>query len=58
MAAGAHTVPELAVRNAENLRQKVREVNEEKRLVRWCPSEAQVIEWIDHAREMPRVIED
>jgi hypothetical protein len=51
-------VPELAVRNAENLRQKVREVNEEKRLVRWCPSEAQVIEWIDHAREMPRVIED
>ncbi|MGD2143714.1 MAG: DUF4332 domain-containing protein [Anaerolineae bacterium] len=56
-AAGVDTVPELAQRNAENLYQKVREVNEEKRLVRRLPSLADVGQWIGQAKDLPRVID-
>ncbi|MBC7906287.1 MAG: DUF4332 domain-containing protein, partial [Rhodospirillaceae bacterium] len=45
-AAGIDTVPELAQRKAANLRQKMIEVNEAKKLVRALPSESQVEEWI------------
>lgn len=55
-AAGVDTVPELAQRNAENLAQKMAEVNEEKSLVRALPSAATVAEWVAQAKELPRVI--
>lgn len=55
-AAGVDTVPELAQRNAQNLRQKLMEVNEEKKLVRQIPSEAQVTDWVEHAKTLPRVL--
>lgn len=54
--AGVDTVPELAQRNAANLYQALVEVNEEKDLVRRVPGENQVKDWVDQAKELPRVI--
>jgi hypothetical protein len=54
--AGVDTVPELAQRNAANLHGTLVEVNEEKDLVHRVPSESQVQAWVDHAKELPRVI--
>jgi len=56
-AAGVDTVPELAQRNAENLLQKVTEVNEEKNLVRALPRLDQLQDWIGQAKELPRKVE-
>jgi predicted flap endonuclease-1-like 5' DNA nuclease len=55
-AVGVDTVPELAQRNAENLHAKMREVNEEKELVRRLPTLSQVGDWIEQAKALPRVI--
>ncbi|MGD8399167.1 MAG: DUF4332 domain-containing protein [Anaerolineae bacterium] len=55
--AGVDTVPELAQRNAENLYARLREVNEEKSLVRRLPGQNQVRDWIRQAGELPRAIE-
>lgn len=55
-AAGVDTVPELAQRNAENLYQKLATVNQEKKLVRQLPTQAQVSDWIEQAKRLPRVI--
>ena len=46
-AAGVDTVPELAQRNPENLHQKMLEVNDEKKLSRKPPGQAQVREWVN-----------
>jgi predicted flap endonuclease-1-like 5' DNA nuclease len=55
-AAGVDTVPELAQRNPENLHQKLVAVNQEKKLVRQLPNQAQVSDWIEQAKRLPRVI--
>jgi len=55
-AAGVDTVPELAQRNAENLHKAMAEVNEAKHLVRQLPSVAQIQDWVDQAKTLPRVI--
>ena len=55
-AAGVDTVPELAQRNPENLYQRLVAVNREKKLVRQLPSQAQVSNWIEQAKRLPRVI--
>lgn len=55
-AAGVDTVPELAQRNAENLFNKMSEVNNEKNLVRQLPSHQTVSDWIEQAKSLPRVI--
>ena len=55
--AGVDTVPELAQRNAENLYQKLVETNALKDLVRRLPSPAQVADWVEQAKQLPRVIE-
>lgn len=55
-AAGVDTVPELAQRNAANLCQKMAAVNEERKLVRKLPSEAQVTTWITEAKTLPKVV--
>ncbi|GAA0772887.1 DUF4332 domain-containing protein [Roseibium denhamense] len=52
-AAGVDTVKELKHRNASNLAEKMKEVNEEKKLVRQVPSETQVTKWVDQAKELP-----
>lgn len=55
-AAGVDTVPELAQRKAENLFQKMGEVNAAKKLVRRLPVLSQVADWIEQAKKLPRVI--
>ncbi len=55
-AAGVDTVPELAMRNAENLTKKMEEVNESRPLVRRLPTQAQVEDWVKLAKDLPRVI--
>jgi len=53
---GVDTVPELALRNPENLQIKMSEINEAKKLVRKEPVVSQVRDWIAQAKELPRVI--
>ena len=55
--AGVDTVPELAQRNPENLYRTISEVNAEKKLVRQLPGQNQVRQWVEQAKELPRVIE-
>lgn len=54
--AGVDTVVELAQRNSDNLYQKMVSTNQEKRLVRKLPTQAQVKDWIEQAKKLPRVI--
>lgn len=56
-AAGVDTVPELAQRNPENLFQALVNTNQEKRLVRKLPTEEQVREWVEQAKQLPRIIQ-
>lgn len=55
-AAGVDTVPELARRNAQNLHAALVETNEEKSLVRRVPTEDQVADWIQQAKNLPRAL--
>ena len=55
-AAGVDTVPELAQRNAENLYQKLVEVNEAQKLVRVVPVQTQVEQWVEQAKNLPRIV--
>lgn len=55
-AAGVDTVPELAQRNASNLHEKMAAVNAEKKLVRQLPASTQVANWVEQAKQLPRVI--
>ena len=54
--AGVDTVPELAQRKAENLLEKMTQVNAQKKLVRRLPVLKQVASWIEQAKKLPRVI--
>lgn len=54
--AGVDTVVELATRNAENLYNKIIEVNTAKKLVRRPPSKKMVEDWILQAKDMPRAV--
>jgi predicted flap endonuclease-1-like 5' DNA nuclease len=55
-ASGVDTVPELALRNPDNLYQKLVQVNTEKRLVRLVPNQTRVEGWVEQAKQLPRVI--
>lgn len=55
-AAGVDSVPELAQRNAENLQAKLGEVNDARNLVGRVPSVGEVADWIQQAKELPRVV--
>jgi len=54
--AGVDTVPELAQRNAQNLHQKMVELNDERQVVRRTPSLSAVQDWVAQAKELGRVI--
>ena len=54
--AGVDTVVELAQRKAENLSEKMVAVNAEKKLVRKLPTLAQVKDWVEQAKKLPRAI--
>ena len=56
-AAGVDTVPELALRNPENLFAKMQEVNATKNLVRKLPGLSQVASWVEQAKQLPRVLQ-
>jgi predicted flap endonuclease-1-like 5' DNA nuclease len=55
-AAGVDSVPELAQRKAENLTEKMAEINAAKKLVRRVPVVSQVTDWVEQAKNMPRVV--
>ncbi|MDZ7630564.1 MAG: DUF4332 domain-containing protein [Gemmatimonadaceae bacterium] len=54
--AGVDSVPELAQRNAANLTVKLAEVNGSLNLVRALPSEATVTAWIEHAKQLGKIV--
>ena len=54
--AGVDTVPELGQRNAENLFNKMVEVNAEKKLVRQVPEQSKVEDWVKQAKGLDRVV--
>jgi predicted flap endonuclease-1-like 5' DNA nuclease len=54
--AGVDTVPDLGQRNAENLYNKMVEVNAEKKLVRQVPVKSKVEDWVKQAKELDRVV--
>lgn len=55
-AAGVDTVPDLARRNAANLTAAMEEVNEAKKLTRRTPKETEVANWIEQAKQLPRML--
>ena len=50
--AGVDTVKELRNRNAENLAEKMAEVNKAKRLCKASPSAKTVTKWVDQAKKL------
>jgi predicted flap endonuclease-1-like 5' DNA nuclease len=54
--AGVDTVVELSKRVAENLYNKLSEVNQAKNLVNKLPGPKQVKNWIEQAKKLPRVV--
>ena len=56
LASGVETVPDLARRSSPNLTLKLAEVNETAGIVEELPSEAMVTDWIDQAKELPRMV--
>ena len=54
--AGVDTVPEVAQRNPENLQSRMSDINGEKNLVRKVPTVSQVQDWVDQAKELPRLV--
>lgn len=55
-AAGVDTVVELSKRRADNLTEKMVEVNVEKKLVRRVPTQQMVEGWIAEAKTLPRIV--
>ena len=56
-AAGVDTVAELARRDTDNLFEKLKAVNEEKKKVRNLPNAEQVGKWVEQAKALPRAVE-
>ena len=54
--AGVDTVVELAQRRADNLYEKIIEVNNRKKLVRRPPAKKMVADWVAQAKKLPRKI--
>ena len=55
-AAGVDTVKELKMRNADNLAEKMAEVNAQKKLTRAVPSAKTVAKWVEQAKTLPPTI--
>lgn len=54
--AGVDTVVELSKRVAENLHEKIVEINKAKNLVNKLPGLKQVRKWVQQAKRLPRVV--
>ena len=55
--AGVDTVKELAMRRSDNLYIKISEINNNEKIVKKAPSEAQVEAWVAEAKTLPRGLE-
>ena len=55
-ASGVDTVPELSMRNPENLAKRIADENAAKKLVRVVPSASKVAAWVSQAKVMDRVV--
>ncbi|NIQ05528.1 MAG: DUF4332 domain-containing protein [Candidatus Korarchaeota archaeon] len=55
--AGVDTVVELSKRVPENLHAKMKEVNEQKKLVKQSPTLDMVEKWVETAKTLPRQVE-
>jgi len=55
-ASGVDTVKELGNRNPENLADRMREINKQKRLVKQVPNATQVRSWVDQAKKLPPAV--
>ena len=55
-ASGVDTVVELGKRVPSNLAKKAQEVNEAKKLVRKLPTESQISDWVDQAKQLERKV--
>ncbi len=55
--AGVDTVKELAKRVPANLLAKIVEVNDQKKLSGRLPTEAQVKDWVEQAKKLPKTLE-
>ena len=56
-AAGVDTVRELAKRQAGNLFENLKMINDEKKKARKLPTADQVAEWVKQAKSLPRAVE-
>ncbi|MEJ7138487.1 DUF4332 domain-containing protein [Amphibiibacter pelophylacis] len=56
-ASGVNTVVELSKRNAANLAAALETLNAEKKLTRRVPTEAEVTQWVEEAKTLPRVLQ-
>jgi len=54
--AGVDTVKELATRRPDNLHAKMTEVNAEKALAKRMPTADMVKEWVEQAKELPKLL--
>ena len=55
-AAGVDTVKELRNRNADNLAEKMQEINSAKKLVRQVPSLNKISYWVEQAKQLPPTV--
>jgi len=55
--AGVDTVVELSKRDPENLYAKMKEVNEQKKLVKQLPTLDTIKKWVENAKTLPRKVE-
>lgn len=55
-AGGIDSVVELSKRKPENLCEKLREINDQKKLVRRAPGLKMCEKWVAHAKELPRAV--
>ena len=53
---GVDTVKELATRRSDNLAAKVKQINDQKKCTRSCPTEGVIAKWIDQAKTLKPVI--
>ena len=53
---GVDTVKELRNRNAENLAEKMKEINEQKRLCKTSPNASMVSGWVDQAKTLEPMV--
>lgn len=55
--AGVDTVKELATRVPENLHAKLAQINMDKKMAGRTPTLAQVTNWVEQAKALPRILE-